>query len=454
MSERVGVHAPRLLPAGSRLVHIGPHKTGTTAVQQAFDEARAVLAERGVHYAGPMSQVYQQALGLTGKPGQRGDEHGDEKDWLALVEEVRRAGPARVVMSSESFANAEPEHVRRLASDLGPDRVHVVRMVRRYDSLVTSQWQQLVASGHRRSFVGFVRGVSTALDGPFWTRHGFVPLTQRWADGVGRDRVSVVVVNEADHGWLLRVFEAMLGLESGLLVAPAEPANRSLTAAEVELLRGMNRIRVLQGWDDRTHLEFVRRGVSVGLRRLTPDPRDGRVVVPETLVPFLRERTDRDLAALAELGVEVVGDLAWLEVAPRPPSSEQGERSVGSGTLRVSSAVAAARAVVERTLEGVTIPLGGAGPELAEPLADGRRRALTPAEQRLVAELEAEGWPEAVTDRLLRRGLVAWLRRSGTGPRPRDTAVADDPDRLDPRRAAVALSGLIAQSDPAAAAVG
>ena len=36
------------LEAGARLLHIGPHKTGTTAIQGAFDLARGRLAEHGV----------------------------------------------------------------------------------------------------------------------------------------------------------------------------------------------------------------------------------------------------------------------------------------------------------------------------------------------------------------------------------------------------------------------
>ena len=43
---------PLLLPEGCRLIHIGPHKTGTTALQWAMHVARDSLHEQGVHYAG------------------------------------------------------------------------------------------------------------------------------------------------------------------------------------------------------------------------------------------------------------------------------------------------------------------------------------------------------------------------------------------------------------------
>jgi len=41
-----------LLEAGTRLLHIGPHKTGTTAVQGAFHVEAAVRAALGAFMAG------------------------------------------------------------------------------------------------------------------------------------------------------------------------------------------------------------------------------------------------------------------------------------------------------------------------------------------------------------------------------------------------------------------
>jgi hypothetical protein len=38
------------LPAGTRLLHIGPHKTGTTAVQGALFAAKEEMARHGVDF--------------------------------------------------------------------------------------------------------------------------------------------------------------------------------------------------------------------------------------------------------------------------------------------------------------------------------------------------------------------------------------------------------------------
>ena len=51
-----------LLPEGSRLLHIGPHKTGTTTVQAAFHQNREELRQQGIHYAGSGSQPMSAAM--------------------------------------------------------------------------------------------------------------------------------------------------------------------------------------------------------------------------------------------------------------------------------------------------------------------------------------------------------------------------------------------------------
>ena len=40
------------VPPGSLLLHIGPQKTGSTAIQHSMHEARARLAAHGVRYLG------------------------------------------------------------------------------------------------------------------------------------------------------------------------------------------------------------------------------------------------------------------------------------------------------------------------------------------------------------------------------------------------------------------
>ncbi len=309
---------PLLLPAGTRLVHIGPHKTGTTAIQSAMHRSRDVLLAQGVHYAHPLeSQAYLPALSLIGHQGRRGGPTANgDREWMGMVEEVEAAGDKRVVISSESFANAHPEHIRRLADDLGPDKVQILRMVRRYDKLLPSQWQQRIIGTGMRPFKAYQKVVLADPEHLFWRRHGFERHTRLWTDVLGPERVTVVVVDESDRGWLLRVMERLTGLQEGTLQPGQQTANQSLTLADAELIRHLNRIATAGGWPDRIYHDYFRTGISRPLKTV-PDAHAERIVTSPDLYDELLEVTLRDIEGLKGLGVRIIGDLDNL-IPPRP----------------------------------------------------------------------------------------------------------------------------------------
>jgi hypothetical protein len=378
---------PIALPAGVRLVHIGPHKTGTTALQRAMHRSREALHEQGVHYAYPTVQAYKPAIGLTGLRGRRGGPVAGPEDWNVLVEEVRAAGEMRVVVSSESLANADTEHIVQLRDDLGADRVHVVRMVRRYDKLVPSQWQQQLLNGRRISLDGFCTRLLDP-DSSFWLRHGFATLTRRWAEVVGPDNLTVVVVDEDDPRWLLHVFERMLSLRDGTLPLPPGRPNRSLSLAEAETLRKVNVAIAKAGWSDRVIHHYVREGVSAGFKRIPSDARAGRPRLSRDLHERLAAATSRDVDDLLALGVHVVGDVGRLAIPPW--QGDDGQGSNGPVTLAPASVASAVLGVVRMAEDPVPLyGTPGAATSPASGASEGVRARLRP--RRPVTMLAPEG---------------------------------------------------------------
>jgi hypothetical protein len=211
----------RLQP-GARLLHIGPHKTGTTAVQGAFHLARERLAGQGVVYAWPGRQALLPALAVTGRPPLLGGPQPGMADWDKLVREVCAAGDQRVVVSSEFFADATERVIRRVTGELGGPRVHVVVTLRALARLLPSQWQQYLQNGLRMPYLEWLEG--TLAQPPrtptpnFWYRHRHDKLVARWAQAVGAQSVTVIMVNESDRMALLRAFESLLGLPGGFLI--------------------------------------------------------------------------------------------------------------------------------------------------------------------------------------------------------------------------------------------
>ena len=135
------------LPDGTRLLHIGPPKTGTTTVQAAFHGAGPALGAQGVHYAGRTRHSRRAVFAVTGRRW-LGGEPPPITEWTSLVTEIRAASQPRVVLSSEAFAQADGPQIRRVVDDLDPARVHVVVTLRPLASILPSSWQQSVQTGN------------------------------------------------------------------------------------------------------------------------------------------------------------------------------------------------------------------------------------------------------------------------------------------------------------------
>ena len=61
------------LPAGTRLLHIGPHKTGTTSIQGALFGAREKLPAYGVEFPATSRHPMQAVLAACSRTGMRDD---------------------------------------------------------------------------------------------------------------------------------------------------------------------------------------------------------------------------------------------------------------------------------------------------------------------------------------------------------------------------------------------
>ena len=308
-------------------MHIGPHKTGTTAVQSGMHEARDAMAEHGVYYprGGWRRREAGWALGLPGRWS--GVAQPPIERWTALSREVARAGDLRVCISNEDFGRADVATVPRIVHDLGGDRVHVVAVARRLDTYLPSQWQERIKAGHPRSFEGWLRVVlgddATRYEHRnVWGAHDLAAMTKRWVDVVGRERFTLVVFDEADRAFLPHLFEQMLGLPVGTIV-PSSRSNTGLSWSESEVLLALNRAAKRNGWPTEVHHRFIRDGVHPMLRRTNRAPGPRHPPFPRWALDEVRRRSDARIADLRELDVRVVGDLDALRVQTEPhPAGE------------------------------------------------------------------------------------------------------------------------------------
>lgn len=341
-----------LLPEGAHLLHIGPQKTGTTAIQVAMAEARDAMLRHGAYYPAGDHRRRKAgwALGLPGGPG-----HTPMRHWDELVAEVRDAGPVRVCVSDENFARAESPVVTRIVDELGGDEPHVVAVVRRLDKFLPSQWQERVKAGIPTGFEDWLREVLGDEPARSWERwnvwmgHDIEALVARWVEQVGADRFTLVVTDESDRRQLADLFEAMLGLPAGTLQLHADRSNQGFGLAEVELLRRLRIAFDRNGWGTQEFHRLVRRGVRRRLMaRNAPAAGPKHAPLPGWALDRIAELSDRRAEVLSGLGVRVVGDPESLRV---PADLVVEPVDLDALTVPVDLAVEAIEAVVARQHE-------------------------------------------------------------------------------------------------------
>jgi hypothetical protein len=301
-----------LLPEGTRLVHIGPPKTGTTTLQGAFHGGRDAIAGQGVHYAGPTRQPMGAVLAVMGYPSPNTGEVPSIKKWKALVGEIKQAGGKRVVLSSERLSHSRPEAIRTIVEDLGPGKVHIAVTLRPLAKVIPSQWQQSVQTGLQASFDDYLDEILNDPDGKrshaFWYKHRHDRLIARWAEIVGPHNVTVIALDDRDHGMVLRVFEQMLGLSEGTLIADGDRTNRSMTLPEVEVVRAFNEQFFAENLSRPLHTKVMRFGATAHIKAREPAPDEPRIETPQWALDRASQISTEMVDAILASGVRLVGD--------------------------------------------------------------------------------------------------------------------------------------------------
>lgn len=322
--------AALLVPEGTRLVHVGLPKTGTTGLQRGAAQQRSALRRQGVLYPGENYHHREENYALLGRSLGLGVPPPDRSLWTRLAEQARDTEVARVWLDSESFYSLPRETALELLRDVGGEP-HVVLTVRSLPAQVGSAWSEYLKQGFRMGFRRWARGVLS--DPP---RAGLTPAyphrtdvsgrVRDWVDLVGADRVTVVALDPADRDLVPRTFETLLGLTPGTLTDVAldgYDSNRSFTLAEAELVRGLNKsARARDDLDVAQYLRLLRQEVVLPLLQRTPGPDEVRILPPQWAVQRLVELAEEHRRAIEAMDVRLVGDLAEL-ARPVPGAAEK-----------------------------------------------------------------------------------------------------------------------------------
>ena len=308
------------LPDGSRILHIGPHKTGTSSLQSAFYGARSRAAAQGVYYASEGKHGMSAALAAVDLPSPWSTERKPPPrwKWTRMLTLIRASKARRVLVSSEFFSDGKPEAIARVIGELDPERVQIVVTLRPLAKILPSQWQQWVQNQFVTDFDPWVRSL---LEEPeknqtFWRRHRHDELIARWAEIVGPERMTVVALDDGDRDMVLRVFEGLTGLEQGTLSGVDDLSNRSMTVPEIEAIRAFNVMYRAAKLPAPLYSRVIRFGAAPYMRRRQPEPDEARIELPPWAVEPVMERSRQIVAAIAASGVRVIGSLDDLVTMP------------------------------------------------------------------------------------------------------------------------------------------
>ncbi|GHI07781.1 hypothetical protein AQI88_34185 [Streptomyces cellostaticus] len=350
---------PAPLPAGTRLLHIGPHKTGTTAIQGALFAAKDTLPQYGVAFPAHSRHPMEAVLAACARPAMMGDTAPTDRHWTRLLDRVRATGKLASVISSEFFADAPDDGtIARIVRQLGGDRVHVLVTLRPLARIMPSQWQQYVQNGLRMGYEDWLEHMlrTPPYEKPnpsFWQRHRHDRLIERWARAAGPERVTVVVVDDSDRNGLMRTFESLLGLPENLLRPVPDTANRSLTLAETEMLRNLNVEFRGNGLPDELYSRLVRNGAVPHMKNAcSPTSGDVKISTPRWAVEAAPAIGARAAERIGALGVRVIGAPALLSALPERPGQTTSEPRITPET--------AARALYGALAAAASTPLGQA----------------------------------------------------------------------------------------------
>jgi hypothetical protein len=310
----------------SLLIHIGPRKTGTTAIQYALSTGRDDLRAQGVVYPGAVKQHFMAVNQLIGRRQLWEEDHERsvvEGPWRDLVAEM---GDARSgVISTEVLSQARGHHVQRIVERSGGRAPTIVITYRPFEELLSSTWQQLVKEGLREPLDDWSRRAVAdqpeLSDAPFPRVLDLATLVETWGGVVGTGNVAVVLVDRSRPDAIFEAFEEMLALPNGFLSSKkSSGSKRSLSAQEAELLRQTNVIlpRDRKSLKQQRHLLRV---VARWLDRHPPSSNDTKLSLAPDVVEQARVRSRAMVTALKSAAgdLRVFGDLETL--VPQTPAA-------------------------------------------------------------------------------------------------------------------------------------
>lgn len=302
------------------VLHVGTMKSGTTFLQNVVSANREALRAQGVSFVGrKWRDQIKAAQDLIEHGGENQPPLDPDGPWSRIVREVEE-WPGTALFSVEFFGARKTAKIEQVVRCFGDTPVTVVLTVRDLARTIPSMWQEAVQNGSRATWEEYLRAVraqkpDSRLGNGFWRQQGVAGMARRWGSVVGTENVVVITAppKGAPSDLLWERYAGVLGIDPASCALDVR-ANPSLGLASTLVLRALNEQLDRDPLSRGAYHQKVKR--ILAKEGMAQHRREEPVLGLDE--PWVYRRSQREVAALREVGCPVVGDLAELRSEPVP----------------------------------------------------------------------------------------------------------------------------------------
>ena len=225
------------------LIHIGPHKTGTTYLQASFQALRQSLLERGICYPQMWQGEYPLGHQRLAPRLQSGTDDGLADAFRRLEDQ----GCHTILISAEDLSDLTDYGVAYFRSLLGNAAARIIFYCRRWSETMPSAWQETVKQGHTMTLPEFTaENIGAPLESKLMN---YDLILRRYSEQFGADNISLVSYSNIidDDGDLFVHFCRSFLSWIDPPVPDLGKLNVSLDIVDVEVIRALNVIEQSAG---------------------------------------------------------------------------------------------------------------------------------------------------------------------------------------------------------------
>lgn len=209
------------------ILHVGPHKTGTTALQvglrRKFSDAREGYPWFPNLDSGPGHHELAYSIAT----------HGCNWELSNILKTAKYREISDIILSSEDFSKLTPKKIKYFIEVFDADEVLVIISLSPMIRKMYSIWQEQVKHGS-------IKSLSESLENILNAPGVNSELVENLSIELQAYKLSVIVSNAEHPGSIWRNFQDATGIDVSELAEQGDLHNRSLGLVSAEILRSLN----------------------------------------------------------------------------------------------------------------------------------------------------------------------------------------------------------------------